>query len=241
MWVKRDHQSEWKQWEARLNHIGDRAKAVDGVTYNIAQPSADLSNRSPKLTIQWDGAKLGITGMELSKTLLDTEPRIVVAGATGSRMGSMASTLSIIPYQMIAGEENIVADRIYALLSKPPKFKDPDPPPSGQPATVAGQWEAHLEFGRGSATHTIVLEQNGPKLAGTHHGEYFSGDLAGTVAANTVRFRSMHRVHGTQLSYDFTGSVEGDRITGTVNMGEYGTTAFTAQRHQYQAGGRRRG
>ena len=241
MWVKRDHKAEWKEWEDRLQFIADRAQKVDGVTAKITQPSADLSNRSPRLTLQWDGAKVGITGTELSKTLLDTEPRIVVAGANGARPSNMASTLSIIPYQMMPGDEKIVGERIYALLSKPPKFADPEPAPAGSPAPVAGQWEVALEFGRGSATHTVLLEQDGGKLVGTHRGEYFSGDLTGTVAASQVKFRSSHRVHGTRLGYDFAGVVDGDKITGTVNLGEYGVTTFVAQRHKYQSMPNRRG
>lgn len=239
MWPKRDHKAEWREWEARLTHIAQRAQQVPGVTSEIVQPSADLSNRSPKLTLQWDGAKVGITGTELSKTLLDHEPRIVVAGASGTRGANVASTLSIVPYQMMPGEEKIVAERIYALLAKPPKFADPEPVPGGPAANVAGQWEARLEFGRGSAMHTIVLEQDGSKLTGTHRGEFYASDLAGSVAGDTVKFRSSHRVHGTRLGYDFSGSVNGGRMTGTVNMGEYGTTNFTAERHVYQTTGRR--
>src|ERR1035437_10372695 len=81
MWVKRDHKAEWAQWEAWLDHIATSVKRVDGVTTKINQPSADLSNRTPELQIQWDGAKLGITGQEIGKIVLDTDPRIVVAGS----------------------------------------------------------------------------------------------------------------------------------------------------------------
>jgi hypothetical protein len=35
--------------------------------------------------------------------------------------------------------------------------------------------------------------------------------------------------------------VEADKITGTVFMGEYGTTTFVAQKHKYSTGGRRAG
>lgn len=142
---------------------------------------------------------------------------------------------------MMPGEEKVVAERLYAVLSKPPKFETSEPP-SGQPVSVGGQWDARLEFGRGSANHTIVLEQDGANLLGTHHGEFYAGDLNGSVAANTVRFRSSHRVHGTRLFYDFTGTVEGDGMAGIVNLGEYGQTSWTAQKHKYQPlAGRRPG
>ena len=87
MWVKRDHEAEWKEWESWLNSVSARVTQIDGVSTRINQPSADLSNRSPSLSIQWDGARLGITGEELSSLLLDTEPRVVLAWSQGQQAG----------------------------------------------------------------------------------------------------------------------------------------------------------
>jgi L-seryl-tRNA(Ser) seleniumtransferase len=125
-----------------------------------------------------------------------------------------------------------VADRLYEVLSKPPKM-EAAPVPSGEPANVAGQWEAQLVFQRGSARHTITLEQKGTDLAGTHRGETISGDLHGTVAANEVTFRSSHKYEGTRLIYEFTGKVDGDTMEGRVGLDEYGEARWTAKRHKY--------
>ncbi|MEO8369421.1 MAG: hypothetical protein ABI806_09480 [Candidatus Solibacter sp.] len=241
MWVKRDHKAEWAQWEGWLGQIATSAKRVDGVTTKINQPSADLSNRTPQLQIQWDGAKLGITGQEVAKLLLDTDPRIVVAGSSGARGGNMASSLSIVPYQMIAGDEKVVADRVYAVLSKPPKVENPPAPPTGQPAAISGQWDLRMEFVHGSVAHSIVLEQEGGRLNGTHFGEFASGDLSGSVAANTVRFQSSLPTEGTRVAFQFSGTAEGGKMSGTVALGEYGEAKWTAEKHQYRTGGGRRG
>lgn len=96
-WIKRDRQAGWKGWEARLAHIAGRDQKVSGVTAKISQPGASLSNQFPRLTIEWDGAAPGITGTELSKTLPDTEPRIVTTGASGVWPDNMASRPSLIP------------------------------------------------------------------------------------------------------------------------------------------------
>jgi L-seryl-tRNA(Ser) seleniumtransferase len=98
---------------------------------------------------------------------------------------------------------------------------------------VAGQWEARLEFGRGSTNHTLMLEQDGPKLLGTHHTEFYTSDLNGAVAANAVRFQSSWQIQGQRLSWLFSGTVDGDRMAGTIDMGEYGETSWTAERHRY--------
>jgi L-seryl-tRNA(Ser) seleniumtransferase len=229
MWVKRDHQAEWKEWESWLSQIAAVVEKVDGVSTKVVQPSADLSNRTPHLLVQWDGARLGITGTEAARLLLDGEPRIVVAGGAGSRAANMASTISVVPYQMMAGDARVVADRLYAVLSKPPHF---DNPPAAQPPSVkvSGQWTARLEYGRGTARHTFVIEQDGARLKGWHSGEFDTGEISGSVSASSVQFRSSYRIQGQRISYTFTGAVEGDRMSGTVNQGEYGETRWTAER-----------
>jgi L-seryl-tRNA(Ser) seleniumtransferase len=204
----------------------------------VNQPNEGLSNRTPSLQITWDSAKINITGQELAKMVLDTEPRIVLASGNGTRGGANTnSSVSVVPYQMSPGDEKVVADRLYALLSKPPKIEVPVQP-EGQPVNVSGQWEVKLDFMRGSVNHTLMLEQDGGKLMGTHHGEFASGDLNGTVAANTVRFQSGYGTEGTRVSYQFTGNAEGGKMSGTVALGEYGEAKWTAERHQYRAGGR---
>lgn len=240
MWTTRDHKAEWSEWESRLAAISARVSQIPGVTANVVQPGDGLSNRTPSLRVQWDGSKLGITGQEVAKILLDGEPRIVVAGASGMRPAMMTSSISIVPYMMMSGEEKIVADNIHAVLSKPPKIDDPAT--SAAPvATVDGQWDVKLDFGRGSATHTILFEQDGTKLVGTHRGEFAAGDLSGAVNGATVRFRSTLPTIGSRVSFDFSGTVEGNKLAGTVNLGEYGQANFTAQRHEYRSTGGRRG
>ncbi len=230
-WTKRDHKAEWAQWEAWLDHISKRVTQVDGVTTEIKQPEG-LSNHAPHLIVHWDGARLGITGQEVSKLLLDTDPRIVLAGARGARPQRMESSVSIMPYMMTPGDEKVAAERLYAVLSKPPKIETRAVPP-GEPANVAGEWEAQLQFQRGSAQHIVFLEQKGSDLVGTHHGEILSGDLHGKVMANEVHFRSSHKIEGTRLSYEFTGKVDGDTMEGRVNLDEYGEARWTAKRHKY--------
>jgi hypothetical protein len=93
----------------------------------------------------WDGARLGITGQELSRIALDTDPRVALARAGGDRSGNMASYAAVVAYQMQPGDEKVVAERLFALLSKPPKAAAPSAP-SGAAISVAGQWEAQLDI-----------------------------------------------------------------------------------------------
>jgi D-glucosaminate-6-phosphate ammonia-lyase len=224
-WPKRDHQAEWRMWEERLQFIAAKLASIPGVSTTVRQPSADLSNRTPALRVEWDLAKLNLSGTLLAKQMLDTEPRIVVANPT-------ANSINIVPYMLMAGEEKLIATKLHSILSSPP----PAPPVASlaPPATtVAGQWDLLLDFGRGSAVHALIFEQDGNKLVGTHRGEFDQGSLTGTISGNQLKFRSTLPTIGSNLSFDFTATIVNEQLKGTVNLGEYGQAQFGAIRHKY--------
>ncbi len=232
MWPKRDHKAEWAQWQGWLDYVSTRVTRIPGVTTSVHQPDS-LSNHAPTLLISWDGRALDITGREVYDTLLAGEPRVLLDRARGTRPHDMErSAVGIMPYMMMPGDEKIAAEKIAAILSHPPKFENP-PEPTGAPASIDGQWTAQLEFLRGSATHTLVFEQHGNSIVGTHHGEFLTGDLRGEVHGNLVHFRSMQRIQGQELHYAFTGTVSGDSIEGPLDLGEYGPARWSATRHRY--------
>ncbi len=231
MWVKRDHDAEWKTWESWLDEIAAKVKTVAGVTTEITRPQG-LSNSAPRLRIAWDGAKLGITGTEVEKLLLDGEPRVVLAGAQGDRR-RMQSSVGVMPYMMMPGDAKVAAARLHAVLAKPPKFETPAiPAPS---VDVTGQWEVDVEYTCGKARHGLVFEQKNGELVGTHTGDILAGDLRGAVEGSQVRFRSSHRYEGKRLGYDFTGTSDGTTIAGVVDLGEYGKAKWSARRRKYGA------
>ena len=56
--------------------------------------------------------------------------------------------------------------------------------------------------------------------------------------ASDVRIaRSIGEVHGAALSYRFTGKLEGDKMSGSLDMGEYLGAKWTATRHAFGRGG----
>jgi hypothetical protein len=228
MWTKRDHDAEWKQWEAWLDAIRQRVTTVPGVTTEIIQP-VDLSNQAPELRMHWDGAALGITGKEVEDILAKGRPRVFVAGSTGVRPDSMASSLTIMPYMMQPDDHKIAAQALYAVLSKPPKIETPQRP-QGEASAVAGNWDVKVEYALGSASHRLTILQSGNSLTGVHQGETVSGDLRGSVYGNEAHFRSQHPIQGTSIGYDFTGTVDGNSMTGDVSLGEYGRAHWTAIR-----------
>ena len=100
-----------------------------------------------------------------------------------------------------------------------------------EPAKVAGRWDITIQFVHGEGNYTAFLEQAGEKLTGTYRGQFIEGELDGTVQGNHIQFRGDLRIEGTRLFYLYSGTVEGERMEGTVSMDEYGEAHWMAKKH----------
>ncbi len=66
---------------------------------------------------------------------------------------------------------------------------------------------------------------------GTHQGDFVARDFSGTISAYDVRISSsVGEVRGAALSYRFTGKLDGDKMSGALDMGEYMRAKWTATR-----------
>ena len=69
-------------------------------------------------------------------------------------------------------------------------------------------------------------------MVGTHQGDFTARDLSGTLSGDDVRIASnIGEVHGAALTYRFTGKLAGDKMSGTLDMGEYLSAKWSASRH----------
>lgn len=236
----RNHAEEQRTWTGWLEHIAARLQQVRGVSTQIVQPQG-LSNRTPSLLVEWDSSVIPLTGDEVEKVLWDGEPRIAVSGM-GSFLPFPPNTepnIRITPYQLEAGEERIIAERVHAVLSNPP---NPVRRTEAPAADVSGEWDVEMTFVSGSAIQSFVLEQKGHELAGTHRASFAERNLAGTLHGQEILVRSSYTRQGVRLNFTFTGTVDGDTMQGTASLGEYGTADWKAARRSYRPpGGRRTG
>ena len=65
---------------------------------------------------------------------------------------------------------------------------------------------------------------------GTHFGWALEGKLTGLMNGDRVSFQSVLPASGQSLSYAFSGRVEGDAMSGDLELGEYGRARWTARR-----------
>jgi len=225
-WTKRDHPGEQKMWRGWLEHVAARLKPLPSTSFEYLEPGG-LSNRAPRLRVRWDANVLGITGTELAQRLDAGSPRILLESGQGRRPDAMASSLTIMPYMMDAGEERIVADAIYAALTTPGTYPNPDVP-AGSLAAVAGSWSVTVHYPRGQGAHSFTLEQMGGDITGMHQGELYRGTVRGLVRAGTVELRSTFETPCNNVNWVFRGHVSGSRMSGTAEMGEYGPATWEA-------------
>ena len=229
MWTKREHEAEWNTWKSWLAYIEAKVKPLPSVTTEYIMPE-DLSNHAPQLRIKWDANTLKITGTELAETLDQGTPRIQFDSASGKRPDQMQSSITIMPYMMMPDDYKVVADAIYSTLSHPKSFTAPVLP-QGEPATIAGIWDVQVDYLRGRGVQRFLLQQSGDKVRGAHQGEIYSGNIAGTVHADQVILRSALPVGGNEIPYNFTGTVQGNSMSGTVALGEYGHAQWSATKN----------
>jgi len=98
------------------------------------------------------------------------------------------------------------------------------------PANVAGQWSVSLELGSIVGHPTLDLKQDGEKLTGTYRGRYGASPLEGAVKANQLGFTVTMTAEGQETSGYFSGTVDGDRMSGSVEFEGAGDGTWSATR-----------
>jgi L-seryl-tRNA(Ser) seleniumtransferase len=238
LWAKRDHDAEWKLWVSWLDNISKRVSAIPGITADVRQPRG-LSNHSPGLNIRWDPVKFGISGEEVAELFFTTEPRIALGGggAAGRGVRNDLTSISISASMMAPGNDKVVADRIFEVLSqkRPPKAALV---PKTPVTDLSGTWDVHIDFISGGTQHFLSIQQEGNRLTGVHQGDFVGRDLSGTIDGDSVRIYSniLENTSGDHLEFTFTGKVNGNVISGDLDTTEYFKAKWSARRHTPRPG-----
>ena len=184
--------------------------------------------------ISWDPAKLHVTGEEIAEEVARTKPRIAL-GAGGMRRGGAApdsgtTSVDITAWMMQPGDDKVVADRLFEVLSRK---RSPKPAPAPPAADLSGRWNVEVAFFSSKSRHMLTLEQNGNQLRGSHKGDFSVRDVSGTIEGDQIKLQSTDSRPGDSITFTFAGSLAGDTFSGPVYMGEYLNANFMAKRHPY--------
>jgi len=107
LYVKKDHDAEWKEWERRIRTISDSLRDLPTVQTETFVPP--IANHVPHLRIKWDLAKMP-SPLDIQKKLREGEPSIEASPNTNK------DELVLGVWMLQPGEAEIVARRVRALL-----------------------------------------------------------------------------------------------------------------------------
>lgn len=114
-----------------------------------------------------------------------------------------------------------VAIFVAACSSTPPQPKGPD---------LTGNWVLTTTSQMGAQDSDMTVKQTGSALAGTLTSQMGSVGYTGTLEGNAVAFSFTINASGNDLKIDYSGTVEGDNMTGKAVFGSFGEGTFTAKR-----------
>jgi len=88
---------------------------------------------------------------------------------------------------------------------------------SSQSPNVGGKWQMSWQGRDGQKQGTLQLQQDGSQLTGTITGERGSMPVTGSVNGNSVSFSAELQGKGS-IKLLYTGSLEGDKMSGTIQV-----------------------
>lgn len=113
MYLKRDAEKEWKEWERRAKVITDSVAGFKAVSTEVFVPP--IANHVPTVRMSWEKAALKITVDEVRRQLREGKPAIEIAPGS-SPAGAEKQEMSIGVWQLQPGEVEIVARRLREVL-----------------------------------------------------------------------------------------------------------------------------
>lgn len=106
----------------------------------------------------------------------------------------------------------------------------PPPPPAAKGTDVTGTWELNVESPMGSRASDAIFTQTGETLGGKMVSPRGETPLTGTLQGEAINFGINVNVQGQNLQIDYTGTVTGDTMSGTVVFGSFGDGKWTGKR-----------
>ena len=108
MFLARDHDAVWKEWEGRCRRIADALEDFEDVRTEVDVPA--IANAVPHLRIRWDYEGRNLRPSDVARQLREGEPGIEVSPSSRRRLG-------IGVWMMEPGEDAIVARRIREIFA----------------------------------------------------------------------------------------------------------------------------
>ena len=104
--------------------------------------------------------------------------------------------------------------------------------PASKPANVAGTWDLSVTSPNGTGNRLLTLRQDGEKVTGEIESSVGTGKVAGSVKENAIAFIATVTMETGTFEIEYTGKVDGAKMSGDVDFGDYGRGTWTGVRRK---------
>lgn len=95
---------------------------------------------------------------------------------------------------------------------------------------IAGEWELTSEGRQGPQTQTFKIVQDGEKITVTMEGRQGEMTGEGTIKDNAIEWTITRETQRGEMTTVYKGTVDGNTMTGTMAMGDFGEREWTAKK-----------
>ena len=92
-----------------------------------------------------------------------------------------------------------------------------------------GSWNTTVNSPMGAQKATLTIKTDGATFTGTMAGAQGNQDVSGKVDGNTVSW-SVNITQPMPITLEFSGTVDGDKISGNAKAGAFGSFPFSGNR-----------
>jgi hypothetical protein len=107
-------------------------------------------------------------------------------------------------------------------------FAQAQPPAPAKPADVTGVWELTMQTPQGEMTRDATFTQEKDAIKVTMEGPMGEMKGEGTVKENEITWTMSISTPNGDFALIFKAKVDGDKMTGEIQMGDMGTSTFSA-------------
>jgi imidazolonepropionase-like amidohydrolase len=238
-------------WSYRLSQRrapNDSAASARSVQKLIEGNAAALNQAGVRFALASGGSRDFIPNIR--KAVAAGLPAAVALEAVTIRAAEIAGTAemlgSIEPGKianLVVTNGEVLSDsaKVSAVFVDGIRYEGPPPAPARPanagngaavpPAPIAGTWAMTMNSPQGPMEITMAVTQNGGSFSGTMTSMMGSNSIdEGQVSGRTATWSMTLQVGGQAITINYRGQVEGNRMTGSAELGAFGSATFTAER-----------